>query len=43
MLKTGQKAPSLILKTVEGQEMALADMWSAKQQNVVLVFLRHLG
>lgn len=43
MVKPGQKAPSLILKTVEGQEMALAEMWRKEQKNVVLVFLRHLG
>ena len=42
MLKSGQKAPSLILKTVEGQDIALADTWR-EGRNIVLVFLRHLG
>lgn len=42
MLKPGQKAPSLILKTVEGQDIALADTW-CEGRNIVLVFLRHLG
>ena len=42
MIKTGRKAPNLILKTVDGGNIALADTWS-KGQHVVLVFLRHLG
>ena len=42
MLKSGQRAPNLNLKTVEGQDIALADLWS-EGHNIVLVFLRHLG
>jgi len=41
MIQPGEKAPSLTLKNVEGQAMALADTW--QQQPTLLVFLRHLG
>lgn len=42
MIKPGRKAPSLILKNVDGGHVALADIWS-EGRHVVLVFLRHLG
>jgi hypothetical protein len=42
MLYPGDKAPDLLLKTIEGQDMALADMWR-NGRNTLLVFLRHLA
>lgn len=42
MIKPGQKAPSLSLTTIDGQEIALAEMWR-EGRAMVLVFLRHLG
>lgn len=41
MLQPGDEAPTLTLKTVNGQETTLAALW--RKQNVLLVFLRHLG
>ncbi len=42
MVSVGDKAPDVMLATLEGQPLALADMWRGGR-NVVLVFLRHLG
>jgi peroxiredoxin len=41
MLQPGDKAPSVYLKTLDGPDIALAEMWNRRQ--VLLVFLRHLG
>lgn len=42
MVNPGDKAPNLILKTIDEQPMALAETWRTGK-NVLLVFLRHLG
>ena len=42
MLHPGDKAPEIKLKTVEGQTIALANIWR-EGHNILLVFLRHLG
>ncbi len=41
MLQPGDKAPNVVLKTLDGSDIALAEMWNGRQ--VLLVFLRHLG
>jgi peroxiredoxin len=41
VLKIGDKAPSLALKSVDDRAVSLAELWQA--QHVILVFLRHLG
>lgn len=42
LIKSGNRAPDVTLTTVEGQAISLAETWRTGQ-NVVLVFLRHLG
>ncbi len=42
MTQPGGLAPDATLMTVEGQAVSLAEAWR-NGQNVLLVFLRHLG
>ena len=42
MLRIGDVAPDLMLATVDGQAVSLAEMWRGGR-TTVLVFLRHLG
>ena len=42
MTQPGDPAPDATLMTVEGQAVSLAEAWG-DGQNVLLVFLRHLG
>jgi peroxiredoxin len=42
VLKVGDLAPDAKLSDLEGHEVSLANSWRSGQ-NVLLVFLRHLG
>jgi hypothetical protein len=41
-VSVGQPAPNIILATLDGQPVPLAQAWQAGQP-ALLVFLRHLG
>jgi peroxiredoxin len=38
----GQKAPDVALQTMEGDSVALADLWG-NGRSLLLIFLRHLA
>jgi hypothetical protein len=38
----GQAAPDVLLKTIDGQAIALAETWQGNQ-HTLLIFLRHLA
>lgn len=42
MLRAGDSAPDLTLKTIDGQAMSLAELWRNGRMTL-LIFLRHLG
>ena len=42
VLQVGDLAPDVRPRDLEGQEISLANYWKSGQ-NVLLVFLRHLG
>jgi len=41
-LKVGQPAPNVMVHTLSGQEVALADNWE-NGRHTLLIFLRHLA
>ncbi len=41
--KPGQPAPDAVVKTMNGDETTLADVWQSHDGPTVLVFLRHFG